>query len=101
MFSKLLSALALIPFVSAVAINKRAITGPVITSNFADPSFVAGTDGIWYAFSSNSGGKHVPIADSTNFVTWKLLGKDALPAVGVWSTGTNVSAPDAIQRVSV
>ena len=59
-----------------------------------------GLDGTWYAFSTNSGGKHVPVANSADFVTWTLTGQDALPTVGAWSTGTNVWAPDVIQRVS-
>ena len=101
MFTTLLSSLFLLPFVSAAAIDKRGITGPVITSNFPDPSFVKGLDGAWYAFSTNSGGKNVPVANSADFVTWTLTGQDALPTVGAWSTGTNVWAPDVIRRVSL
>ncbi|EKM56123.1 glycoside hydrolase family 43 protein [Phanerochaete carnosa HHB-10118-sp] len=100
MFSALLSTfLLLVPFACGTALQKRGITGPVITSNFPDPSFVKGTDGLWYAFSTNSGGLHVPIATSSDFVTWTVTGQDALPTVGAWSTGGDVWAPDVIQRV--
>nr|AFW16060.1 putative beta-xylosidase [Phanerodontia chrysosporium] len=87
-----------LPLVAGAAIQKRGITGPVITSNFPDPSFVKGLDGTWYAFSTNSGGKHVPVANSPDFITWTLTGADALPTVGAWSTGGDVWAPDVIQR---
>ena len=99
MFAKLLSTLALIPFVSAAVIEKRGIIGPVISKNFTDPSFVFGLDSTYYAFASSSEGKNVPMAHTTDFKTWTSLAQDALPTVGIWSTGTNVSAPDVIQRV--
>ena len=100
MFSTFLaSSLFFLPLAFGATIEKRGITGPVITSNFPDPSFVKGLDGTWYAFSTNSGGLHIPVANSVDFVTWNLTGQDALPTVGAWSTGKDVWAPDVIQRV--
>ncbi|KAK0467986.1 Arabinanase/levansucrase/invertase [Desarmillaria tabescens] len=72
------------------------ITGPVIQSNFPDPSVIQ-VDGMWYAFSTNSGGLNIPVATSSDFNTWTVTGKDALPTVGTWSNGRDVWAPDVIQ----
>lgn len=101
MLSTLVLFIILILSIFGAPLGKRGITGPVITSNFPDPSIVKGTDGKWYAFSTTSGGKHVPVATSSDFVTWTVTGKDALPKVGEWSTGSNVWAPDVIQRVRI
>jgi beta-xylosidase len=83
----------------ARALGKRSINGPVISSNFPDPS-VTNVDGTWYAFSTNSDGKHIPTASSTDFVNWVVSSDDALPTIGAWSTGVNVWAPDVIQLVT-
>ncbi|VDB87791.1 unnamed protein product [Peniophora sp. CBMAI 1063] len=88
--------LALVPLsVSAATLNKRSINGPVITDNFPDPAILT-VDGTYYVFSTNSGGKNVPVQTSTDFVNWTPLA-DALPTVGAWSTGVNIWAPDVIQ----
>ena len=88
--------LALVPLaVNAATLSKRSINGPVITANFPDPAILT-VDGTYYVFSTNSGGKNVPVQTSTDFVNWTPLA-DALPTVGAWSTGANVWAPDVIQ----
>lgn len=86
------------PSNSTATHNKRGISGPVIASNFPDPSFIE-VNGHFYAFSTNSGGKHVPVAQSSDFAAWSLMNVDALPKVGAWSNGQNVWAPDVIRRV--
>ncbi|KIY65441.1 glycoside hydrolase family 43 protein [Cylindrobasidium torrendii FP15055 ss-10] len=82
---------------NATTINSREYSGRVINSNFADPTWIQVGD-TYYAFSTTSGGRHTPMATSTDFVNWSIRdGYDALPTVGAWSTGANVWAPDVIQ----
>jgi beta-xylosidase len=54
---------------------------------------------MWYAFATNSDGKHIPYATSPDLVTWTVRERDALPKVGGWSNGQNVWAPDVLQIV--
>jgi beta-xylosidase len=86
--------------VFASAIMKEA-RGPwmAINSDFPDPSFVRSTDGTWYAFGSNGNGKRVQVARSTDFNTWTLLNKEALPTLAGWETEIDHWAPDVIRRV--
>lgn len=99
------SAAALASFlslVSAAPLEKRAPSGPVISSNFPDPSIIK-VGGTWYSFGTNLGDStvpHVQIATSTDFKTWTLTGDDALPNLPAWvATGTPaVWAPDVIQN---
>ena len=84
----------------ASPLEKRGINGPVIASNFPDPSWVLAEDSVVIAFGSHSGGFNVPTASSsTAFKTWALRNADALPTVGAWSTGNNVVTPDVIRLV--
>ncbi|KAL9122170.1 MAG: hypothetical protein Q9187_001271 [Circinaria calcarea] len=80
-------------------LKKRSISGPVISVNFPDPAIIQDpVDNSWYAFSSGSAGKNVPVARSTDFSTWNVIeGFDAVPQLGKWSTGANVWAPDVVQ----
>ena len=80
------------------------INGPVISSNFPDPSAIY-VDGTWYAFGTNDHfqdgpkGQNIQIATSTDFVHWTLTGKDALPTIGKWAYKTAIWAPNVIRRV--
>ena len=88
----------LISLCYAVPFSKRSISpGPVIGTNFPDPGWIQ--DGNkFYAFSTNSGGLHVPTAQSSDFKTWSIIaGHDAMPTVGEWSTGEAVWAPDVVK----
>ncbi|KKK19011.1 hypothetical protein P175DRAFT_0493834 [Aspergillus ochraceoroseus IBT 24754] len=69
-----------------------------INSNFPDPSFVRGGDGLWYAFGTNGNGKRVQVAVSHDFVSWDLLDIEALPQLAPWETEIDHWAPDVIQR---
>lgn len=63
----------------ATVLNKRAVTGPVIDQDFPDPGLMRnGADGVWYAYSTSSGGKNIPVAQSTDFSTWTIVGKPLL-----------------------
>ena len=74
--------------------------GPLISSNFPDPSYME-ANGVYYAFGTNNGAQHVPVATSSDFQTWTIAdGVDALPTAGSWSDGNNVWAPDVSQLVS-
>ncbi|KAL1636921.1 hypothetical protein SLS56_001018 [Neofusicoccum ribis] len=82
---------------------KRVVAGPVIGGNFPDPSIVK-VGSTWYSFATNSqdgaNGVHVQIAKSSDFNSWTLLGKDALPNLPGWVYAANpaVWAPDVIQN---
>ena len=80
-------------------ISRRSLSnGPVITSNFPDPSLIQ-VGNTWYAFSTTSGGLNVPIAKSTDFKTWTVSNIDALPSLGAWAASGNTWAPDVVQLV--
>ena len=78
---------------------RRSIAGPVITSNFPDPSILQVND-TWFAYSTNSGGVTIPFATSPDLASWTVSTADALPDPGSWATGADVWAPDVIQLVS-
>ena len=68
--------------------SPKAITGPVFSHGFADPSILE-VDGKYYAFATNQfkdSKINVPVAKSNNFETgWALDEKlDALPDPGPW-----------------
>jgi beta-xylosidase len=72
------------------------IVGPVVASDFPDPAVLshAGTS---YAYSTSSGGIHIPMATSTDNNTWSLLsGHDALPVLAPWMTSKAIWAPDVV-----
>ncbi|KAF8915546.1 glycosyl hydrolase [Mucidula mucida] len=95
--STLLPLIALAAPLTERDIEERSISGVVIDSDFADPAWIQVGDSYW-AFSTTSGGLHVPMATSSDFNTWtRVSGYDALPTVGAWSTGINVWAPDVVQ----
>lgn len=82
-------------------LSKREISdGPVIASNFADPAFIQLNDTYW-AFSTTSGGKNVPIAKSSDFNKWDIVDRDAFPTENLpaWTTG-GIWAPDVIELVN-
>ena len=87
----------------AVPLAKRAVSGPVISSEFRDPSFVWANVGDAVAYASSGFGMNIPTAHTTtttDFNVWELENVDALPVVGAWSTGNNIVAPDVIRLVS-
>ncbi|KAK7515195.1 glycosyl hydrolase [Phyllosticta citriasiana] len=92
----------LFSLVSAVPLEKRAPSGPVISSNFPDPSIVK-VGNTWYSFGTNLGDQttpHIQIATSSDFKTWSLTGEDALPTLPAWVSFSKpaVWAPDVIQN---
>lgn len=59
-------------------------SGPVIDQNFADPD-VMKVGGTYYAYATNSDGRNIKWATSTDLVTWTVQQSDALPALGAWA----------------
>lgn len=83
----------------ALAQRQSSITGPVIASDFPDPAIIL-HDGTYHAFSTSSGGMHVPTRKSAVDQNWAVNNIDALPALGAWSTGEDIWAPDVVELVS-
>ena len=89
-------------------LNERAEFGPVLASNFPDPSIIW-VNGYWYSFATTNGVVNIQIARSQDFVTWTQINyhngsqRDALPSIPMWVNGTaaNTWAPDVIMLVSV
>lgn len=84
--------------------HKRQVNGPVIGSNFQDPSVVQLADGSWMAYAGvngNPAGVNILVASSTDFSTWTVHdGWDALPSLPSWAASPpHVWAPDVTQLV--
>lgn len=83
---------------------KRSVNGPVISTDFPDPSII-NVGGTWYAFGTQSiynyTNIHIQVASSTDFNTWTLhMGQDALPNLPGWAANDGeVWAPDVNQLV--
>lgn len=77
-------------------------TGPwlALDTDFPDPGFVQADDGTWYAFGTNGNNRTVQVAKSTDFKTWTLLDKEALPTLAGWETQIDHWAPDVVRRVT-
>jgi len=75
--------------------------GPVISTNFQDPSLIRVNE-TWYAFAGANGNPpniNVQMATSSDFSTWTVIkGHDALPTLAPWATNPgHVWSPDANQ----
>lgn len=70
---------------------------PVIDMNFPDP-FMLKVEDTYYAYSTNSSSRNVPVATSTDLVNWKI-GRDVMPALAKWVnfSGPDVWAPEVLQ----
>lgn len=79
------------------------IAGPVIASDFPDPSIVQ-VDGEWWAFATRTNynnNVHIPMASSPDFKTWteSMFGgglADALPNLPSWvdEASSNSTCPN-------
>ncbi|EXJ70132.1 uncharacterized protein A1O5_07205 [Cladophialophora psammophila CBS 110553] len=82
--------------------HKRQASGPVIGTNFQDPSVVQLRDGSYIAYAGvngNPAGINVLIATSPDFSSWTVhSGYDALPNLPSWAASPpHVWAPDVTQ----
>ncbi|GAB7365019.1 hypothetical protein MBLNU230_g5801t1 [Neophaeotheca triangularis] len=98
-----LATLCPLTLVNGSPIAKRAPSGPVIESDFPDPSIVE-IGGTWYAFGTQSvydqPNIKIQLATSPDFTTWTLSsGHDALRTLPPWVDSSNpkVWAPEVIQ----
>lgn len=82
---------------SAEETSEKYLQNPVIEANFPDP-FILKVDDTYYAYSTNSNSRNVPVATSTDLVTWKL-GRDVMPALAKWVnlSPSHVWAPEIIR----
>ncbi|HEV2746441.1 MAG TPA: glycoside hydrolase family 43 protein [Allosphingosinicella sp.] len=66
-------------------------TNPVLDADFPDPAVLKASDGLYYAYATQGGGKgamrNVQVARSSDLVRWELLG-DALPSRPGWASKT-------------
>jgi beta-xylosidase len=69
----------------------------VLAANFPDPALLE-SDGIFYAFATNTGRTNIPAATSTDLVNWTPL-PDAMPQLAPWVAPVRgmVWAPEAIR----
>ncbi|KAK7751360.1 hypothetical protein SLS62_006616 [Diatrype stigma] len=67
--------------------------------SFPDPSIVKDGDA-WKAYATSSNNAHIPVAESSDAVSWTFTGKDALPDVGFWvdPKDRGIWAPDVFQN---
>ncbi|WP_067499680.1 family 43 glycosylhydrolase [Actinoplanes sp. TFC3] len=72
------------PAAAPAAALAAAPAGPVIDQNFADPD-VMKVGKTYYAYATNSDGRHIKWATSTDLVTWTVQASDALPTLGAWA----------------
>lgn len=86
----------------AIPLAKREVWGPVIESDFPDPSIIK-VGNTWYAFGTQSLYDYknikVQVASSPDFTTWTLHeNHDALRTLGAWVDASNplVWAPDVV-----
>ncbi len=65
---------------------------PILDKDFTDPDLLKVGE-TWYAYATNAAGANIPVASSTDLVTW-VLGVDALPDMPVWARAGFTWAPE-------
>lgn len=68
---------------------------PTLPNNAPDPAVMRADDGIYYAYTTNSDGKNLPVMKSRDMVTWEPAG-DALPAKPAW-VDKDIWAPQTVK----
>eukprot|EP01113_Clastostelium_recurvatum_P024429 TRINITY_DN2918_c0_g1_i2.p1 TRINITY_DN2918_c0_g1~~TRINITY_DN2918_c0_g1_i2.p1 ORF type:complete len:351 (-),score=40.76 TRINITY_DN2918_c0_g1_i2:29-1051(-) len=73
-------------------------TNPVLPRDFPDPVVMQASNGLFYAYGTQSAGCHIQVAMSSDLVTWAWKG-EALPHKPKWAlNSTNFWAPDVQQH---
>src|SRR4028118_2277587 len=80
--------------VQAQSEDGETFQNPVFENNFPDP-FILQAGDVYYAYSTNSNSRNVPIATSTDLVTW-TMGRDVMSGLARWVrlSGPDVWAPE-------
>jgi len=96
-FAFLLIALILLGINVSAQSTDLMLQNPVIDANFPDP-FILKVEDTYYAYSTNSNSRNVPVATSTDLVNWDM-GRDALPSLPSWANlrGGYVWAPEVLR----
>lgn len=70
---------------------------PVLRRDFPDPGIIR-VDDTYYAYSTNSASRNVPLAISTNLINWEYK-SDAMPSLPGWAQlgGSYIWAPEVIE----
>ncbi|RYY35193.1 MAG: glycoside hydrolase, partial [Sphingomonadales bacterium] len=90
---RLIIALASLPLLAACAAGAQRdpgpapYTNPVLDADFADPAVLRAPDGTYYAYATQSGGKNIQVARSTDLARWTQP-TDALPVKPGWASKT-------------
>ncbi len=81
---------------TTVVVGQGEFVNPVIQSDFPDPGVIL-VDGTYYAYATNSAGKNIQVAKSSNLVDWTML-SDGLPVLPTWAATEfgEVWAPEVI-----
>ena len=80
---------------TAAVVGEGSFQNPVLKYDFPDPGILK-VDGTYYAYATNTSGRNVQLARSTDLVRWDLL-TDAMPALPTWAKGGLTWAPEVIQ----
>jgi beta-xylosidase len=85
------------PTMTTAATGGATFQNPVLQQDFPDPDILQVGD-TYYAYATNSAGKNVQVARSTDLVQWTVL-SDAMPALAPWVDIGNASvwAPGVVQ----
>jgi beta-xylosidase len=81
--TELLPTPTVVPPTATIVVGPGEFVNPVIESDFPDPG-VINVNGTYYAYATNSEGKNIQLATSTDLVEWKML-PDALPEHPSWA----------------
>jgi beta-xylosidase len=97
LFALVIMGLALFRMDMVAQSTEEMFQNPVIEANFPDP-FILKVDDTYFAYSTNSNSRNVPVATSTDLVNWDS-GRDALPSLPSWANlgGSYVWAPEVLR----
>jgi beta-xylosidase len=88
---------------AVLAADTEPLFVPVLKENFPDP-FILGVGKHYVAYSTNTAGRNVPMAASTNLVTWRIVKDekdpkrpyDAMPTLPAWAKAGSTWAPEVL-----
>jgi beta-xylosidase len=69
----------MIALAMSVSAQEETFQNPVLRTDFPDPQLIR-VDGVFYAYATNSGSRHVQVSRSQHLVNWDIP-TDAMPAL--------------------